>query len=390
VKIIHIAPTPFFSNRGCHIRIRNEIEGLVKNGVDVVLCTYGLGSDVGNIDVRRICSIPCYTQTKAGFSPYKFVADFFLFFLVLYTAWKEKPDVLHGHLHEGALIGWGVKTVLFWRKIKLLMDMQGSLSGELSAYGVFDSFPAILRGFYFVEKIICHFPKRILCSSQKSVEFLVKQCGLKKTRIALFEDVVPDSFLEEWNGDKLRKRYRIPDDKQIVIYTGSFLSGKGITHLLDAIDILLSEENDLFFLFVGYPKEIVEEYIQTNDCRGSFFVAGEVAYDELALWLSLADLAVDPKEDESGEASGKILHYMAAGLPVVCFRTINNCKYLGENAFFAKPGSARDMAVMIKKGVQEIEIAEKYGRLGKEKIKADYSIHSASKNLINFYLKLLN
>lgn len=117
MKIIHIAPTPFFANRGCHIRIRNEIDGLLQRGEDVVLCTYGLGNDVGDIDIRRIVAIPGYTRTEAGFSPFKFIADFLLFFLVLYTAWQEKPDVLHGHLHEGAFIGWAVKTVLFWRRI---------------------------------------------------------------------------------------------------------------------------------------------------------------------------------------------------------------------------------------------------------------------------------
>ena len=390
MKIIHIAPTPFFANRGCHIRIRNEIDGLLQRGEDIILCTYGLGNDVGDIDIRRIVSIPGYTRTEAGFSPYKFIADFLLFFLVLYTAWQEKPDVLHGHLHEGAFIGWAVKTVLFWRRIPLLMDMQGSLSGELSAYGVFRSFPVILRLFYYIEKIICSFPQRILCSSQKSVEFLVKECGVKEDKIILFEDVVPDIFFQECDGTALREQYEIPTDKSIVLYSGSFLAGKGITHLLEAITLILSRNRDLFFLFIGYPKEIVEEYVRKNSHEEFFLVTGEVPYDELASWLSLGHLAVDPKEEESGEASGKILHYMACGLAVVCFETVNNHRYLDENGFFAKSGSAADLAAMIERGARESEIARNYGQAGRNKAKNAYSLHSASGNLITYYQNLLN
>ena len=55
---LHIAPTPFFADRGCHIRIRNEIEALRDSGVRVILCTYQLGDDQEGIDIRRTARIP--------------------------------------------------------------------------------------------------------------------------------------------------------------------------------------------------------------------------------------------------------------------------------------------------------------------------------------------
>ncbi len=389
MKILHIAPTPFFSNRGCHIRIRNEIEGLLQRGESVILCTYGLGGEVEHLDTRRIPSIPGYTQTKAGFSPYKFLADFLLFFLVLYTTWREKPGIIHGHLHEGAFIGWGVKIALFWRRIPLVMDMQGSLSGELSAYGTFKSFPFLLRFFYFLEKLICSFPQIILCSSEKSVCFLLDVCKVDRKKIYLLEDVVPDSFLEILDQQKLKKQYDIPADKKVIIYTGSFLSGKGIDILLGATTLLLSRNTDLLFVYIGYPEEVVEKYIREQkheqDCR----VIGEIPYDTLASWLAVADLAIDPKEEESGEASGKILHYMACGLPVVCFNTKNNHLYLAEDAFFAECGSTDDLSRKIEEGVREYDKAKEYGSIGRGIVKKNYSLRSASEKLINHYQRLL-
>ena len=52
MKVLHIAPTPFFADRGCHIRIRNEIEALRQEGIEVVLCTYHHGQDVAGIKAR--------------------------------------------------------------------------------------------------------------------------------------------------------------------------------------------------------------------------------------------------------------------------------------------------------------------------------------------------
>ena len=79
--VLHIAPTPFFADRGCHIRIRNEIEALRDSGVRVILCTYHLGADPAGIDIRRTARIPGYTRVDAGFSPFRFPADILLVLL---------------------------------------------------------------------------------------------------------------------------------------------------------------------------------------------------------------------------------------------------------------------------------------------------------------------
>ena len=65
---------------------------------------------------------------------------------------QQKPTVVHGHLHEGGLIGWCVKVLFFWRRIKLVMDLQGSLSGELRAYGTFRKLPFMLSFFLLSRK----------------------------------------------------------------------------------------------------------------------------------------------------------------------------------------------------------------------------------------------
>lgn len=44
MKILGIAPTPFFADRGCYMRILGEIQALQRWGHEVPLVTYHPGS----------------------------------------------------------------------------------------------------------------------------------------------------------------------------------------------------------------------------------------------------------------------------------------------------------------------------------------------------------
>ena len=71
MRILTIAPTPYFSDRGCHVRIYEEARALVKGGHEVTICTYHLGSDIGGIPTLRIPPIPWYKKRSAGPSWHK-------------------------------------------------------------------------------------------------------------------------------------------------------------------------------------------------------------------------------------------------------------------------------------------------------------------------------
>ncbi len=383
--ILHIGPTPFFSNRGCHIRILNEIRGLTSIGRRVILCTYGLGGDVEGLDIRRIWPIPGYTKTGAGFSLFKPLADILLFFLVLKIVWQERPAIIHGHLHEGGLIGWWVKSLLFWRNITLIMDIQGSRSGELRSYGTFKTMPLILNFFYFLERLICLMPDRIICSSQASLDFLIHSCRVSKDKLELIGDVVPSSFFQSADGDGRREELGLPADKKVVIYTGSLLPGKGVDLLVEAIETVLQKRNDTVFALIGYPLRKVRETVGRAGLAGRVVLPGEVKYGDLGTWLYAADLAVDPKQSGAGEASGKVLHYMAAGLAVVCFNTENNRVFLGDNAFYAASETASDLAAAIDWALTESESRLKYGAFCRIRAGEDFSSDSAGQQLNRLY-----
>src|SRR5205823_13874044 len=52
LRVLMIAPTSFFSDYGCHVRILEEARGLQGCGHRVVICTYHHGGAVPDLTIR--------------------------------------------------------------------------------------------------------------------------------------------------------------------------------------------------------------------------------------------------------------------------------------------------------------------------------------------------
>lgn len=159
----------------------------------------------------------------------------------------------------------------------------------------------------------------------------------------------------------------------MVLYTGALLKSKGIDYLWEAAPLVLKERPDAYFVIVGYPVEESKSRVESLGVGDRCLFVGQVDYFLLPPYLFLADLAVDPKIDEAGEASGKIINYMGAALPIVCFEGPNNRKFLGEGGIFARSGDARDLAAKIVETLNHPEKAKEIGQANRKRVEEVFS-----------------
>lgn len=338
ITVLHVAPTPFFSDRGCHIRIRGIIEALQDEHLHHVLCTYHHGRDVPDIVTCRIPRIPGYNHIGAGPHPMKFLADLFLLFLVWRTIIRRRPQIIHGHLHEGALIGWLAKWLCLRPRLPVVFDVQGSLVGELATYGYFSRGKLIRRLFSWVEWLVTRLPDRFVCSSQAVAEHMQTAFGVASERIAVAPDGPHPGLLGlDTSATAKREAKRvlgIDPEIPVVAYTGSLLPGKGVDLLHDVLLQLADRKPAVHVLLVGYPTENTAKLLRRYELTEQVTLAGQVPYDELPRYLAAADVALEPKPVGAGEASGKLVSYMAAGLPVVCGDYPTNRAMLEEDGYY--------------------------------------------------------
>jgi glycosyltransferase involved in cell wall biosynthesis len=144
------------------------------------------------------------------------------------------------------------------------------------------------------------------------------------------------------------------------------------------------------FVIVGYPNRDLAGYVVENGLEGRCVLTGQVPYEQLEQYLELADVALEPKAAGSGEASGKVVNYMATGLPVVCFDTSNNREMLGTHGYFAEHDTPAALVDQLQLALSSPAEARERGRAGKERAAARFSWRAGAKAIMKGYASLLN
>lgn len=349
LKILMIAPTSFFNDYGGHIRILEEAVALQELGHEVVVVTYYQGNDVPGLTIKRTWPMPWRADYEVGSSRHKIAFDFYLTAKSIQVGFQFRPDIIHGHMHEGALIGSVVARLL---RVPLVFDFQGSLTGEMVDHNFLNPKGLFFPWVYRLEGIIDRLPDVILTSSIRAQQVLSQEFGIDETIITTLPDCVdtvrfnPANFSDE-DRDQLRRDLEIPPNQPIVAYLGLLTDYQGVPHLIEAAAQLKGQGSSIHFLVMGFPN--VDYYRQMAERLGvsdQVTFTGRIGYVDAPRYLSLGDLAVSPKMSAT-EGSGKVLNYMAMGLPTIASDTPVHHEYLADLGIYLAPGDNAGLAETI-------------------------------------------
>ena len=99
---------------------------------------------------------------------------------------------------------------------------------------------------------------------------------------------------------------------------------------------------------------------------------GRVPYADAARWLCLGEVAVSPKRSLT-EANGKLLNYMACGLPVVASDTPVNRELLDDSGLYAPVDDAEAFAARLGELLADRERARELGAALRHRAEAVYA-----------------
>jgi len=378
-----IAPTPFFADRGCHVRILGEAKALIALGNQLVICTYPLGRDIGGVPTERTWPIPWYKKLSPGPSPHKFYIDLLLLWKALRVCYRFRPDVIHAHLHEGMVIG-GIISKLF--RIPLVADLQGSLTRELLDHRFIPEAQWFLRVMYRLEKTINLLPHRLICSSTHMARLCVDTFGLPTDCVtALMDGVDLEIFAPQRADPALRASLGIAPDAKVIVFVGMLTEYQGIDLLLEAIPSVVQAVPEAKFLIIGYPNQA---FYQQKACslgvEDYTCFPGKIPYHETPRYLSLAYAAVSPKISTT-EANLKLLTYMSMGLPTVVFDNPVNREILGDLGAYAQMADVKALSEALTVLLQDQSHAQRLGDLSRQKAMRDYSWLAIGERLMAIY-----
>ncbi|MSQ27128.1 MAG: glycosyltransferase family 1 protein [Dehalococcoidia bacterium] len=387
-RILKIAPTSFFADYGCHVRILEETRALMRSGQQVAICTYHTGRDLPGLDVRRAMNTPWQRTVQVGSNLHKLYYDALLTLKSAQAARQFRPDVIHAHLHEGALIGYPLSRVL---GVPLLFDFQGSLTSEMVDHGFLSRRSLLYRPLRRLERVIDFMADRILTSSRNATDLLVQEFGYPERRIVTLTDSVDTEFFipaGRFVPEVLEQRRRslgIPEGRSIVVYLGLLAGYQGTGLLLEAAARLIAEGRPVHFLIMGFPGE--DDYRRQAEqmgLAGHTTFTGRILYEEAPLHLALGDIAVSPKLSET-EGNGKLLNYMAVGLPTVALNTPVANELLGPHGEYASSPDAEGLAAALARILDDGPLRAARGSQLRQRAAEQFSWDAAGQRLLMVY-----
>lgn len=343
----------FFADYGAHVRILEETRILQKLGHRVTILAYPNGRDIEGIKVRRCWGVPFNYRVIVGSSRHKIYLDVLLAVMALWYVLRYKPDIIHAHLHEGGLIGWVLSRLT---GAPLVFDFQGSLTAEMIDHNFLSAKSIWYNPMRWLETRIDHAADVILTSSAHAAKVLIEQFHAPADKVISTPDCVdtdtfcPDRFLAE-EKQQLKHVLAVPDKKKLIVYLGVLTPYQGIDKLLQALVWLKETRHDFHLLLMGYPG-VGRYQAMAKELGVSAHVTftGKIPYQEACRHLVLGDVAVAPKISAT-EGSGKMLNYMALGLPTVAFNMPVSREFLGDGGIYAAEISSQALAMALNRAL---------------------------------------
>jgi len=340
LKILMIAPEPFFQPRGTPISIFFRLKTLSELGHKVDLLTYPIGEDRAfrNVRILRTSAFPGIRAIKIGPSAAKLPLDFMLLWKTLARMTAERYDLVFSHEEAG---WWGTLLARIW-KIPHLYDMHSSLPQQLDNFEFTRS--ALIKGtFIWLERFVLKRSGAVItiCADLQNI---VKREGFGRKTILL------ENFLEFDHSDfgpadftAVRKKYA-PDGEKIALYAGNFQSYQGVGRLVEAFARLKDEPAVLLLVGEkGGKLRAMKDFVASLGISGKVKFTGQVSPEEVPLYIGASDALVSPRLSGTNTPL-KIYSFLKAGKPVVATRLWTHTQVLDDRIALLTGTSAGAMA----------------------------------------------
>ena len=251
---------------------------------------------------------------------------------------------------------WRVFTRSDLGAVPLIFDFQGSLTAEMIDHNFLSRRNLFYKPLRWLERRIDHAADVILTSSVHAARLLIEQFGIPSHKIDPTPDCVnadtfcADNFSPAEKRD-LKAALGVPLDKKLIVYLGVLAPYQGIDMLLETLNILGQTRDDYHLLLMGYPAVArFQEHARMVGVSDLVTFTGKIPYQEAPRYLALGDIATAPKISAT-EGSGKILNYMAMGLPTVAFTMPVSQEFLGDGGIYAHEVSSQALALAINRAL---------------------------------------
>jgi glycosyltransferase involved in cell wall biosynthesis len=372
VRILMIAPEPFFEPRGTPFSEFHRIRALTALGHHVDLVTYPFGQHVSMPGLRVFRSLrpPFVRRVKIGPSAAKIPLDALLALSAARHAFTGRYDAIHSH-EEGGVIGAILAAIL---RVPHLYDMHSSLPQQLSNFA-FSRSRLIRQVFLAIERFMIR-QSRVVIVICPSLEETVRAID-PDARLVLIENAPgsAEDAATPAGAAAVRRTFGLADAVPLILYTGTFEAYQGLELLFDAMAIVTRTRPDARLLLAGGHAGQVARAREQARVAGIDEVtlfAGERPASEIPAYLLACDLLVSPRSRGTNTPL-KIYQYLRSGKPIVATRLLTHTQVLSDETAILTGASPDEYAAGLLLALGDPERAATLGRRAQDLANTKYS-----------------
>jgi len=371
MRILMIAPEPFFEPRGTPFSEFHRIRALVELGHTVDLVTYPFGRDVSvpGLRVFRSARPPFMNGIGIGPSWRKLPLDLLVFCATLRRALTGRYDAVHSH-EEGSW--WGV-LVAALLGVPHLYDMHSSLPQQLTnfAYSRSRVLTALFRA---LERFVIR-RSRVVIVICPQLEDVVR--GIDRAVPSVLIENAPGSgdAPVAGSGEAVRATLDLDAHAPVVLYTGTFEAYQGLDLLFASMRHVLVDRPDARLVLAGgRPDQIAaaREQAEREGIAAATIFAGQRPAEEIPAFLDAADVLVSPRSLGTNTPL-KIYQYLWSGRPIVATRLLTHTQVLNDEVAILTEATADGFARGVVAALANPERARAIGARARQLADTKYS-----------------
>lgn len=329
MKILMIAPEPFFQERGTPFSEFYRIKALTELGHGVDMVTYPLGRDIviNGLKIHRVAKLPGMKIIPVGPSLIKIPLDFLVFFKSLFLLMKNNYDLIHTHEEAGMM---GVIFKILFKK-RHIYDMHSSLSEQFINFNVTRNkvFIRIIEFFErtMVKKSDCVI---VICDHLREVARRL----YREAKVIVIDNTVNPAFYDYFPKDTADLDLGFCEGKKLILYVGTFEYYQGVDIIVDAARYMKESKcaDGVIIACIGGNREQQNELRRMVEEKGLselFYISGKVSHLAASKLIDRADILLSPRK-EGVNTPLKIYSYLYSGKPIVATNLLTHTQVLND------------------------------------------------------------
>jgi len=371
MRILMIAPEPFFEPRGTPFSEYHRIRALAELGHTVDLVTYPFGDDVAlpGLRVFRCARPPFMKAVGIGPSWKKLPLDLALMVTACRRAIAEKYDAVHSH-EEGSWFGVVLAGFL---GVPHLYDMHSSLPQQLTNFAYSRS-RLVKAVFGALERFVVR-RSRVVIVICPQLEEVVR--GIDTTVPSVLIENAPGSgdTPVEGSGAAVRRALGLAAGTPLILYTGTFEAYQGLDLLFASMKRVMAARPDARLVLAGGRPEQVDAAQRHATASGIGKVtifAGQRPAEEIPAFLDAADVLVSPRSLGTNTPL-KIYQYLRSGRAIVATRLLTHTQVLDDDVSILTGATPEDFATGVLAAIDDPDRARAIGARARQLADSKYS-----------------